>query len=223
MIYHYNQPLSNRSSPAVYFFYVPLVSYKSFSVGYKKHNQTTCCSVMHGQCHLKLLKWYFTQLSSTGIGVKMLLWDYWANASHIESAASYETSLGSLPISTPLAYFCMKQILMIIIGQMKASPKSEILACRNGKMHVSAGIVSYWRLFVDKWQECCMLSDREDDKKDLKKGEHRESLLFIHRCVQTHTSHHTLKRRHAHIYLHSYSIYVYMPTILYDLIKKYRL
>lgn len=94
MIYHYNQPLSNRSSPAVYFFYVPLVSFKSFSVGSKKHNQTTCCSVIHGQCHLKLLKWYFAQLSSTGIGVKMLLWDYWANASHIESAASYETSFG---------------------------------------------------------------------------------------------------------------------------------
>ncbi len=48
-------------------------------------------------------------------------------------------ALGSLPISTPLAYFCMKQILMIIIGQMKASPKSEILACRNGKMHVARG------------------------------------------------------------------------------------
>ncbi len=134
-------------------------------------------------------------------------------------------ALGSLPISTPLAYFCMKQILMIIIGQMKASPKSEILACRNGKMHVSAGIVSYWRLFVDKWQECCMLSDREDDKKDLKKvNTERVYYSYTGEHKYKHTpSHHTLKRRHAHIYLHSYSIYVYMPTILYDLIKKYRL
>lgn len=92
VIYHYNQPLSNRSSPAVYFFYVPLVSIKSFSVGSEKHNQTTCCFVIHG--HLKLLEWYSAQLSSSVLSIKMLLWDYRANASHIESDASYETSFG---------------------------------------------------------------------------------------------------------------------------------
>lgn len=136
MIYHYNQLLSNRSSPAVYFFHVPLVSYKSFSVGSKKHNQTTCCSVMHGQCHLKLLKWYFTQLSSTGIGVKMLLWDYWANASHIESAASYETSFGQ-----PAHFYTLGIFLH------ETNP--------NDNNWTDESLPEVWNTGLQKWKDAC--------------------------------------------------------------------
>ncbi len=154
MIYHYNQLLYYRSSPAVCFFYVPLVSFKSFSVGYKKHNQTTCCSVIHGQYHLTVLKGYFAQLPSTGIGVNMLPWDYCAKASHIESAASYETSFGQPAHFYTLGIFLHETNPNDNNWTDESLPEVWNPGLQKWKDACSEGKVSWrtWKLFVDKWQ-----------------------------------------------------------------------